>query len=215
MSSEIWKSVVGYENLYEVSSFGNVKSVCRIITRKDKKPYPIKEMMLKPRKTKYGYLEVVLCSCGMPKHLKIHRLVAQAFIENPLNLPQVNHRDENKENNHVENLEWCDRTYNMNYGTRTERAAKSNIGKKRTEETKNRMKSVWHDTHDFSYKRGKGTKTSIPILQYSINNEFIREWESAREIERELGFCHSGILRCCKSTHKYNNFLWYIKNMAE
>ena len=74
---------------------------------------------LKPIKNRYGYMYVNLRKDGVTKQQYIHRLVAQAFIPNPNNLPEVNHKDEDKTNNNVKNLEWCDRKYNINYGTRT------------------------------------------------------------------------------------------------
>lgn len=81
--------------------------------------------VLKPFKDKKGYLMVTLCNNGCCKTFKVHRLVAQAFIPNPENLPCVNHKDEDKSNNNVENLEWCTAEYNNNYGTRNKRSAES------------------------------------------------------------------------------------------
>lgn len=112
---EIWRDVAGYEGLYKVSNLGNVMSL------KHKKP-----KLMKPGKYGNGYLFVILSNHN--KSLKgnsIHRLVAQAFLPNPNNLPQVNHKDEDKTNNRVSNLEWCDAKYNLNYGTVQERKAKS------------------------------------------------------------------------------------------
>ena len=103
---EEWKNVIGYEGLYEVSNIGNVRSV-------------IRNKLLRLSKTK-GYIQVYLYKNGIRTGLKVHRLVAQAFIPNPDNLPQVNHKDEDKTNNSVENLEWCNAKYNVNYGHRTE-----------------------------------------------------------------------------------------------
>lgn len=114
---EIWKDVEGYEGLYQVSSEGRVKSLGNNKTRKEK--------ILKNCKDKDGYLYVLLCKEGKKKYFTIHRLVAKAFLSNPNNLLEVNHKDENKQNNCVENLEWCDCKYNINYGTRTERFIKS------------------------------------------------------------------------------------------
>lgn len=111
MEEEIWCPVKNYESLYEVSDQGRVKSI----------GYG-KERILKPARHT-GYLRVYLYKNGEMKTYKIHRLVAQTFIPNPDNLPQVNHKDENKENNFVQNLEWCDQKYNNNYGTRTQRQA--------------------------------------------------------------------------------------------
>lgn len=111
----IWKDVKEYEGLYQISDEGQVKSLGNNKSRKEK--------ILKPTKNRDGYLQVPLCKNGKRKTIKIHRLVAEAFISNPDNLPEVNHKDENKINNCVENLEWCDRKYNINYGTGKKRGA--------------------------------------------------------------------------------------------
>ena len=114
---EIWLPVKDYEGLYEVSSLGRVKSL---------QPWRgSTERVLKPATDTYGYLKVNLYKDGKMKTHFVHRLVAQTFIPNLLKLPEINHLDENPLNNRVENLEWCDRKYNINYGTRTEKAAKS------------------------------------------------------------------------------------------
>lgn len=116
IKEEIWKDIEEYENLYQVSSIGRVKSLnYNHTTGKDR--------ILKPAKDIYGYLYVSLCKQGKIKTHRIHRLVAEAFIPNPNNFPQVNHKNEDKTNNYVSNLEWCDRKYNCNYGTRNKRIA--------------------------------------------------------------------------------------------
>lgn len=118
MQNEEWKDIEGYDGLYMVSNYGNVKSLNYKRTGK--------ECLLKPTNNTTGYyLFVVLCKNGVLKNYRVHRLVAQAFIPNPNNLPEVNHIDENKNNNCVGNLEWCTREYNNNYGTRNERHAKA------------------------------------------------------------------------------------------
>lgn len=128
--NEIWKSVVGYENLYEVSSFGRVRSVDRTTIGKtafsDDSLYHFKGKILKQgnRKTSgMPYKQVVLYKNKEHKTVAVHRLVAETFIPNPDNLPQVNHKDENPSNNNVSNLEWCTCKYNVNYGTATDRRA--------------------------------------------------------------------------------------------
>ena len=118
--SETWKDVVGYEWLYKVSDKGNVYSVAR----KDSIGRKLGGRILKPCYDRDGYLVVNLCKNGVLKRKYIHRLVAEAFLPNPEGLPQVNHRDEIKDNNNVENLEWCDSKHNINYGTRNERISK-------------------------------------------------------------------------------------------
>ena len=115
MIEEIWRPVVGYEGLYEVSNIGRVRSLDRFYYRLHK------GKVLSPTKDRYGYLTVTLNCNGKSKTIKIHRLVAQAFLPNPDNLPQVNHKDEDKTNNNVDNLEWCTAKYNVNFGTRQER----------------------------------------------------------------------------------------------
>ena len=123
---EEWKDIEGYEGFYQVSNKGRVKSVERKVWDSGKQSYnTIKERILKPGKDGYGYLKVDLCKYGQPRSITVHRLVATAFLDNPKNLPQINHIDENKENNCVNNLEWCTSKYNNNHGTRTERAAKT------------------------------------------------------------------------------------------
>lgn len=117
MINENWKVVVGYEGLYEVSDLGRVRSL------NYNKTGVIQVM--KHKVNKLGYQSVHLSKEGKAKTLYVHRLVAQAFIPNPDNLPEVNHKDENPSNNRVENIEWCDRTYNNNYGSRNEKAAES------------------------------------------------------------------------------------------
>lgn len=114
--NEIWKDVAGFEGLYEVSNFGNVRSVTRLITRSDGKTYLKKGKHLKPFLTNKGYEYVMLNDFNSKQHLKtVHRLVAQAFVDNQNNLPIVNHKDENKLNNAVSNLEWCTHAYNNVY----------------------------------------------------------------------------------------------------
>lgn len=123
MKKEIWKPVKNYEGLYEVSSYGNVRSLDRVINYNDGRKFYYKGQIRKIKKRPNGYLFCELWKNTKPKTFNVHRLVAQAFIPNPNNLPQVNHRDENKTNNCVDNLEWCDSKYNMNYGTARQRMA--------------------------------------------------------------------------------------------
>ena len=115
MVEEIWRPIKGYEGLYQVSSLGRVRSLNYRQTGQVR--------VLKAEKNRWGYLFVNLCKNKKPKSCIVHRLVAIAFIPNPLNLPQINHINEDKTDNRVENLEWCDCRYNINYGTRIQRQA--------------------------------------------------------------------------------------------
>ena len=126
---ERWRDIEGYEGLYQVSSCGRVKSLGRYKISKGGSNVYIKERIFKPKTLATGYLLIALCKEGDTKQFSIHRLVAEAFIPNPENLPQVNHKDEVKVNNYVSNLEWCTSKYNINYGTRNERASKKHSKK--------------------------------------------------------------------------------------
>lgn len=118
MIKECWKPVVGFEGLYEVSDKGRVRSIPRGVGKKPNGG------ILATRLTRCGYVQVHLYKDGKSYFRNVHRLVAQAFIPNPNNLPQVNHKSEVKTENFVENLEWVDAKTNSNFGTRTHRMAK-------------------------------------------------------------------------------------------
>ena len=113
---EIWKDIPEYEGLYQVSNLGNIKSL-----EKSKGWCKIKEKTLKLRIDKDGYYRVILSKNSKPKMFLVHRLVAQAFIPNPNNLPEINHKNEIKTDNRVENLEWCTQLYNLHYGNRAKK----------------------------------------------------------------------------------------------
>lgn len=115
---EVWKSIDGFEGLYEVSNRGRVKSSDHYV-KNGRGDRIVRGKILTPYKSTHGYLFVALGRKA--KHCSVHRLVARTFISNPQNLPDVNHKDENKSNNYVENLEWCNHSYNALYGSCQER----------------------------------------------------------------------------------------------
>jgi hypothetical protein len=127
---EKWREIEGYEGLYEISSFGRVKRLAHWKnqrTNRTSKYYDyhmLPEKILSPSKSG-PYDRVQLNRNHIAKTYSIHRLVAKAFIPNPNNYPEVNHKDCDGHNNRIENLEWCNRSYNINYADRTEKAAKS------------------------------------------------------------------------------------------
>ena len=121
MTKEVWRDVKGYEGLYQVSNMGRVKS----LGRKDRFGRVIKERILEPAVTHNGYLRVGLHVDGKRKMLRVHRLVCEAFHENPDNKSEVNHVNEDKTDNRACNLEWSTRTENCNHGSRNERVAKA------------------------------------------------------------------------------------------
>lgn len=128
---EIWKDVKGYEGLYQVSNLGRVKSLERdVFNYRGTLMHHMEEKILVQRIGKRGYAYVNLYLNGKYKSIQTHRLVALAFIPNPENKPQVNHIDEVKTNNAVENLEWCTSVYNNNYGTRIQRCVQNRKSQK-------------------------------------------------------------------------------------
>lgn len=172
--NEIWLPIDDYDG-YEVSNYGRVKSLERV----DSLGRTVKERILKQGNDKDGYQRVQLCKDGNPKMLSVHRLVASAFIPNSNNLPQVNHIDEVKTNNHVSNLEWCTVEYNCNYGARNEKVSKAMSG-----------------------KFGKDNPTSKQVIQLTLNNEVVKTWDSMMDVQRKLGYYQSSISQCCKGRYK-------------
>lgn len=134
---EIWKDIKGYEGLYQVSNLGNVKS---LKTNK----------ILK--KIQGQYYNVGLYNNRIKKHIKIHRLVAETFLSNLNNYDCINHKDENKFNNNVENLEWCTKKQNCNYGKRNEKMSKSKSKYKIVQKDKNnKIVKIWDCIWDLQY----------------------------------------------------------------
>lgn len=172
---EIWKDVVGYEGYYEVSNLGNVRSV----TRKKK------GKQLKPLARQHGYLAVQLWGNGGNKRgfrtFSIHRLVAEAFIPNPNSYPEINHINEIKTDNSVENLEWCTRKQNMNSGT-----------------LKDRM-------------RGRKLGNARPIIQFDLEMNQIAEFESAYEAGRQLNRNSKNIHHALKTGGTGFGYFWKYK----
>lgn len=163
--NEIWKDIKDYEGLYQVSNLGRVMSL--------KYNHGDNKCILNGGKSR-GYLTVLLYKGDRRKYL-VHRLVAEAFLPNPDGLPCVNHKNEDKTDNRVENLEWCTYQYNNTYG---------NVLQKR------------------SIKQINDTKKSKHVYQYTIDGEFLREWPSCMEIKRQTGFENTNISACCRSIKK-------------
>ena len=136
---EVWKDIEGYEGLYQVSNLGNVRSLKYAGGNKVK--------LLKQYTDKKGYKRIGLYKNGKYKLYMVHRLVTIAFIPNPNNLPIINHKDEDKTNNNVNNLEWCTYEYNNTYGTARKRASESRKGKTLSEETKKKISKTKKGKH--------------------------------------------------------------------
>ena len=146
--NEVWRDVKGFEGLYKVSNKGNVRSVEWIGARGRE----CGGRTLKPAYDKDGYLKVGLCKNGMRYYKRLHRLVAETFIPNPNNFPQVNHLDEVKDNNNVSNLEWCTSKHNNNHGTARKRAAKKTSKKVKAVNVETGEVVKFNSTHEAGRK---------------------------------------------------------------
>ena len=190
---EIWKDVKDYEGLYQVSSIGRVKSLPREYTDSMGRAVKKKERILSLRiSSQTGYPTLNLFKNGKRETVSVHRLVAEAFIPNPQNLPCINHKDETRDNNIVENLEWCSYRYNNTYGSASEKRSASAL-------------KYW-DTH----QREPYYVPAKHVIQYSLKGEAIREFISIGEAERELKVGQSsGISACCNKKLKTTYvFVW-------
>lgn len=164
---EEWRDIEGYEGLYQVSNLGRVKSINYKRTGK--------ERILKAVKDNWGYLTVRLYKDNKGKQCRVHRLVAQAFIPNQENLPQVNHISEDKTDNRVQNLEWITNKDNCNHGTRNQRMAESLTN---------------------------NPKKSKPVIGISKESGLILEYPSISEASRHTGTHNSHICECCNGKLK-------------
>ena len=181
MAIPVWRAVKGYEGLYAVNNTGQVKSLFRY------------KKVLKPNVMKRGYCTVELFKDGQSKRLLIHRLVAEAFIPNPYNFPQVNHIDENPMNNSADNLEWCTAKYNMNYG---EGAKTRHL---RIDYTTEKRKQI---------ARENGKAKAVPVAQYKEGNK-ICVYDNARIASNKTGVNHSHILDVANGKRKTaGGYVW-------
>ena len=169
-TSETFLSVPGYEGLYEVSNLGNVKTL-----RKGR--------LLTQCSDKNGYKGVCLTKDGKSRTIQVHRLVAMAFLPNPENLPEVNHKDESHDNNCVENLEWISKKGNRNYGTYRERMSKT--------------------------QKEKGTHSKSISAYDKKTLVFVKSYDSITEAEKELGLSKGSIGQALSGRTKTSGgYIW-------
>lgn len=167
ITEEIWKDIPGYEGLYQASSLGRIKSCQKV---------------LRYRNGFGQYLTVGLSKNDVKKLYNVHYLIAITFIDNPNNLPCLNHKDEDKFNNSVENLEWCSYSYNTKYNNNM----RKKIGTRNANNSRGREKQVY---------------------QYDLQGNFIKKWDSLKSIQRELGYKISNISSCClNKTYRHNAY---------
>lgn len=181
---EIWKDIKGYESHYQVSNLGRIKS----LYFKNKYGVIHREKILKTGFNK-KYYHVILSNEGETKMFYVHRLVAEAFIPNPENKPQINHIDGNKTNNNVNNLEWCTPSHNV------KEAYKIGLIKIKK----------GSDNYHFN----KPSKRRKKVGQYDKNNNLIRIWDCAGLVEKELNISANNIRECCRNNRlKAGNYIW-------
>ena len=166
---EIWKDIKGYEGMYQVSNLGNIKSLERY-KRNHSKLQKIEEKLLKLHINKTnGYVYVVLTKDTIEKNIRVHKLVAQAFIENSNNKPQINHIDGNKQNNRVDNLEWCTQSENELHAYRTGLA---NNDKRKIKIRQYSMDGKLLKTFNSLSEASKLTGVNIQKISLCINNKY-------------------------------------------
>lgn len=188
LPNEVWRDIEGCEGLYQISNYGRVKSLERLVSCKGRwgniYTILIKTKIKSVHKNNKGYCMVCLCENGKQKNFLIHRLVAIHFLENNNDYPEVDHNDENKNNNRVTNLVWCDRLYNNTRGVQSKEG--------RRKSSKFRMK---------------------PVSQFSLDGKLLNSFDGIRLAEEKTGVGNQNICKCCQ--HKASTaggYIWRYKN---
>lgn len=189
MKEEIWKDIKNCKG-YQVSNKSKVKVLSKKVKTgiKNQTYVTRKEKILKPY-IAHGYYQVNLWINGKYKHYQVHRLVAEAFIPNPENKPQVNHIDGNKLNNDISNLEWVTRSENMKH------AFKNGLAKP---------------------QKGVDNILSLTVIQSDLEGNVLNKYGSTMEAERQTGINHSNISKCCRGVGRYKTaggFKWEYENI--
>lgn len=182
---EVWKDIEGYEGKYQVSNFGRVKHLPYMLKNISGNHF-IKEKICKQHLMNQGYYIVDLYSNNTRKTVLVHRLVAKAFISNPYNYRCVNHLDNNKLNNRVDNLEWCTYSHNIKWS---------------------------YDTNDrrskMNWKKGGEHHLAKPIIMIDRNNNIVQKFKSIMDAERQIGIRNNCIVMCLKGKYKTaGGYVW-------
>lgn len=208
---EEWRPVVGYEGLYEVSDWGRVKRLSRLMTDSKNRKTLLKEKIIHQYNNEDGYKIVILSKDGCKKYLSVHRLVASSFLPNPENKHDVGHLKtmsnglEDKTANEVWNIAWMTQGENANYGTRNERLSKSKKGVK-----KGKM------SEDQKEKLSRNNSRSKHVGQYSLDGELISIYHSLNKAAKETGCSANGISMCCRGKYKHSKgFVWRYEDRTD
>jgi len=199
---EVWSNIKGYEGFYQVSNWGNIKSLDREVEfyrwgRISSRHYSSK--LVPQFLTLKGYLQVTLSREGTNIKYSVHRLVAQAYIHNTENKPQVNHKDLNKLNNHFSNLEWATQIENMIH------AKKNNVYIGLRGDNNPMYGKTGNRNHNF----GEKSPNSKAVIQKSLEGAFIKKWGCSMDIKRELKISNKEISKCLVGVRKSaGGFRW-------
>lgn len=184
-AGEVWKSVPGYEGFYEASNYGRVRSIFRRFRNKAGRLCDFHSQIIKVIITKSGYCSVSLSKEGNTRSHRLHKVVLESFCVRPFGKEQINHKDENKHNNCLTNLEFCTAKYNSNYGTKIER---------------------------FRRKNTNNPKHSKSILQYTPEGKLVAEYPSIKEAWRMTGVDTRSISCACNGHHLTScGYVWLFK----
>lgn len=238
---EEWRSVVGYEGLYEVSSHGRVRSLDRVIVDKRGHARFHEGKNIRTHRSKTGYMRVAISRDCKSYNTGIHRLVAQAFVKNPNNYDQVNHLNEDKEDNHYTNLEWSSASHNVNWGTRNDRVAAKmekpviatrisdgkefyfksiaeakRMGHTPTRVSKSKLKRYdgyyWRYADDAEYIVPEFVDLKKPIVAINLETNKQMEFESLHEAKRQ-GHSRERVKRVLNGLQSsYHGCIWKYKD---
>lgn len=200
---EEWRDIEGFEGLYQISNTGRVKN---------KRNGSIKATRVNK---KTGYVITDLKAAGKKTTCYVHRLVAIAFIPNPDTYPVINHKDENRQNNHASNLEWCTQKYNVHYGSGIEKNRLAHIGKRASAETRKKQSEAhsgekhWNYGRTWSQETKKKNMVGQPKRKMVVNLSTGEVFDSISDAARKSNTASSSIARVCNGVYKKaNGYVW-------